>query len=1456
MKMSESKRLSLPEFNGDGTKYQLWKTKLMAYAGVYGFVAALREGGESTMPVSEVTVLDLSKTSDKAANEAKKRNAIAMANLTMAMSTEEAMSVVYESYSNEWPGGLAHVVMSELEKKYAPKDTITRVELKKMLHQITMKDGDNPQTLFEQIATIKNKYNDPKNKIQIDEADLIAQVLIAAPRSYQQVLTAEELRLGDAMKLSDLSQAMTTHYRATNNNLDDGGREFSLAGVPGTGGPICFICGERGHKAFQCPKRIKRNNGNNRGGNNNGKQQRRFTGTCNLCGKVGHKAADCWENEKNKDKRPPGWKSSLNRTTEVANATIETESSGVEFLLTNLDKLAMQFPNVMKILLDPNVFVADTGSSSHSSPHGQGLKNLKAVEEGTGVIVGNGAHEMTKQKGDLDVDICDKHGTKLSTATLTDVNLVPTNKFNLFSLTKMQKQGWMLGGDSKSISLTKGGKKIVFDIVIDTPDGMICCIYLNRHTTGTELAGMATKMNINKAHELLGHSHEKAVRESAKALGWELTRGTMNVCQSCAAGKAKQKNVPKDSEHHPATENGERVFLDIATVKKPQGTNLRVTKPNWRIIVDERTGLKFSDFYATKNGMVEPTCEQFNRWKQANKPVKHVRCDNAGENKLLQQRCNSKDWKLDIDFEYTARNTPQQNHLAELGFAVIANRGRAMMHRANIPLRQRYKLYPEAFKTATLLDGLGVIDIDGVNETRYVHFSEKNPKFSKHLRTWGEAGTVTLKSKATPKIADRGMHCMFIGYATDHDGDCYRMWNPKTNRVHETRDVVWLRRMFYEKVEGAQLPSPPLEPMEVITENDNEIDVVNDEPDDNNEEPEQPEEVEQIDDDEDELEIDIEETEPMQTRSATQQARSFTRSGIQYSEELGTTVIFDDEEIEELNLLSELRNIEFGCVGAGLGGGFTDTHELHVMNYDEAMNTPDKDKWEDAVVEEHDRMMKHVVFEPVLKSELPEDTNVIDSTWAMKKKASGKYRARLAARGFKQKDGVDYDGHSLAAPVTTDITIRIILTIMLMASWYAHMLDVKGAFLHGTFDNGEKVHMDVPQGFERWYDPRLYVLLLLQTLYGTKQAAMAFWRKLLQCFRSMGYERSKIDPCLYFKWTAMGLVLWLSWVDDCLCVGPKDEVMKAKQQMMDRFDCDDVGELKEYIGCKVDINKEEGSIKLTQPVMLQSFKDEFDLVDGYKPNIPMEAGKVLKAEEEHPLKKEEQSTFRSGIGKLLHMMRWSRPDILNATRELSKCMGSANKDHLKRMKQTMSYCVNTEDRGLFLKPKNKWDGDPNYEFNVKGKADANYGTDTTKRHSTSGTITYLEEAPVAIRSKQQDGTTLSVTEAELVAATSCAQDMLFTMRLIESLGLKVKKPMKLFVDNKGAVDLANNWSIGGRTRHMDIRQHFLREMKEKGVILTRWISSNEQEADVLTKNLPKKEFEWCIGHLVAPVQTD
>ena len=164
------------------------------------------------------------------------------------------------------------------------------------------------------------------------------------------------------------------------------------------------------------------------------------------------------------------------------------------------------------------------------------------------------------------------------------------------------------------------------------------------------------------------------------------------------------------------------------------------------------------------------------------------------------------------------------------------------------------------------------------------------------------------------------------------------------------------------------------------------------------------------------------------------------------------------------------------------------------------------------------------VFEAVPISLVPANADVIDSTWAMKKKASGVYCARLVTRGFKQRAGVSYNPRDIMSPVVHEITVCIMLVLMIMALWHAEIIDVKGAFLKASFDAKHTVYMEIPKGFEKFY-PKNVLLLLKKTLYGVKNAAKAFWLVLLKIMASIGLLQSKADPCILH----LGCSIWLNY---------------------------------------------------------------------------------------------------------------------------------------------------------------------------------------------------------------------------------------------------------------------------------------------------------------------------------------
>ena len=1144
-----------------------------------------------------------------------------------------------------------------------------------------------------------------------------------------------------------------------------------------------------------------------------------------------------------------------------------------------------QIRPTLQALNSPNMWIGDTGATRHSTKYKQGGINSRPSTSKTRGISGQAI------KPSMEVDLpgmyCDKSGDGRFAVKLRDVDVIPESHYNLISLTKLMEEGYKVVGTKKDgLSVEKRGLIIKFDIRVETPKGVLWCAYIRRpEDTGEVAAGMsddnkgdnqpnesvklnsAIKMSIDRAHAILGHSSEAKTRETAAALGILITRGALKTCESCAISKARQKNVNEESMGEKAVKYNGRVYHDIATVKESEEDKSIGRKTVWHITAEETVNFKRSKFFVAKSDMPKDMCEFMQQEKMRGHPISIIRQDNAGENKKLVTLAHSKEWKLETTFENTARKTPQQNSYAELAFTVIAAKTRAVMNAAQIPKSERFKMWSEAATTVTALDNLIPVTFNGETKTRYEHAGYEIPKFAKYLRTFGEAGIV--KNGKDGKVGDRGITMVFVGYADGHAGNCYRMYNPVTSRVSVTRDIIWMGRMYFtnencEKTKVLPVIAVPI--TNDVTNEDLSVTEIIKIGLPNSLGREGTEEVAKTDSPSKEGWMTVttkkgrQSIPPGRYDPTTGKTVSWnvTASDVDVATETeavkdaGYYDLFNVVDLEEVSLLAmhHMQTSEFANVGAGVGGGFENTKELKVMNYKEAINGPDGVRWQAEVENEYQRMVANKVFEVVLRKDLQAGTKIIDSVWAMKKKSNGTLRGRMNARGFKQVEGQHFDGTTISSPVTNSATIRIVLTLMIMANMLAHVVDVKGAFLHGEFEDGEIIHMKIPQGFEKHF-PEGSVLLLKKCLYGLKQAAKAFWRQLLRAASAMGLKRSTADPCLYFKWVNGRLVMMMSWIDDNAIVGQESDIMELKKDLMNQFECEDCGPMDEYVGCTIE-KLNTGGIKFRQKVLLQSYRDEFDILKLKKFNTPAAPGTVLRKPDEGDelLTPAKQTQYRSGVGKGMHMMQYSRPDTYNAVRDLARHMTKATQAHYDAMLRMMKYVDDTSDRGLVLNPTRKWDGNKEHEFIISGRSDSDYAKDTQTRKSISGYRVLLEDAPVMFKSSTQKSVALSVCEAEQTAGVLCAQDMLYVRHILESMGLKVKLPMILEMDNMGAVDLANNWSVGGRTRHVDVRQCFLRELKESKILDIRWIKGSENDADAFTKNLDGPAFEKCIRTLV------
>jgi Reverse transcriptase (RNA-dependent DNA polymerase) len=476
------------------------------------------------------------------------------------------------------------------------------------------------------------------------------------------------------------------------------------------------------------------------------------------------------------------------------------------------------------------------------------------------------------------------------------------------------------------------------------------------------------------------------------------------------------------------------------------------------------------------------------------------------------------------------------------------------------------------------------------------------------------------------------------------------------------------------------------------------------------------------------------------------------------------------------------------------------------------------------------------------------------STWAVSIRAAiktrseetikdGCYRARLCALGYSQIPGLDYnDSHS---PVVNDITFRIVLTLMVKNKWKSQVVDVTTAFLYGDME--EQVFMSMPEGLEYTepdWDPNLHCAELKKTIYGTKQASRQYWRKFISTMALKGFNSIHIDTCLLVRKDTRGVVIICVYVDDCLLTGDTPAINAAMDDIESEFGIRRLGKLNEYIGCTIKQSPIDGSAMLIQPKIIDKLRSLFHDYTSKERHttVPMGPGKMIisPTDDETKVPAEQQHLYRKRVGTLLYLVKHSRPDLGNAVRELAKVMDGATEDHLKLLFRTIQFTLDTKHRGLWI--------NPTTDMSLEAYVNSDYAGDKETRKSNTGYITYFCGVAVAWKLKQQGGVTLSTTsKAEYYALSEVATvhtELLFIKQLLDFLEVNVQQPMRVNVDNTGAIQLANNAMSGTRTKHVDTRVHFVRDLTQSvpKILETVYVETDKNQADTFTKNVSTDTF--------------
>jgi hypothetical protein len=335
------------------------------------------------------------------------------------------------------------------------------------------------------------------------------------------------------------------------------------------------------------------------------------------------------------------------------------------------------------------------------------------------------------------------------------------------------------------------------------------------------------------------------------------------------------------------------------------------------------------------------------------------------------------------------------------------------------------------------------------------------------------------------------------------------------------------------------------------------------------------------------------------------------------------------------------------------------------------------------------------------------------------------------------------------------------------------------------------------------------------------------------------FEQTHADACLLKRKDENGTVLICVYVDDCLLTGDRMAIDAAMKDIEETFETRRLGPLHEYSGCTF-LDMKDGTLKMIQPDMIKKLESSFgDKVENiYDASTPLGPGTTIvrPGHDDERIDQEEQREYRSGVGMLLYLVKHSRPDISNAVRKSSKVMDGATREHVKLLYRVIKFVLVTKHRGIHIKL------DPSR----KGVAfvDGDFAGDKENRKYITGYLIYLYGVPIAWKSKQQGGVTLSSSEAEYYAISEVGMELKFVSMIMDFIEIDSSTPMKVYVDDIGAIHLANNASSGTRTKHIDTRQHFVRELAQgdNKTLDIDFVRSDENQSDTFTKNTTTELF--------------
>lgn len=1272
----------------------------------------------------------------------------------------------------------------KIEEVHRPKGPARKVTIFKSMINLKMSEGSAMNAHLNSFFELADKLSEMD--IKLPDELLTIMLLSSLPSSYENFVVAIESR-DDLPKSSILKTKLMEEY-----SRRDGGSEGVLAA-------------HEGESAFYVKN--QRNNTKNKTNNNNQQARPKLRGKCYKCHKTGHYASSC------------------------QNRSEAGEASSFAMLNTAGSK---------SVRLHNSVWVFDSGSTCHMCCVKEMFVNMKAHREKIQLA----AHNYMFSEGIGDVVI----ETSSQTITLRDVLYVPALTANFLSISKAAKSGHLISFNSESAVISKKSGSIVLS-------AELCdSLYIYQHNNfKLYVMKSAEQENVTenhlKWHERYGHLNIRSLKSLEKN---KLVRGidvnnfpkTLN-CEVCLKGKMCVLPFAKNN----AIRSSAILEIVHSDICGPMRTTSMGGYKYFALFIDDFSRMTFVYFLKNKSDILS----EFKKFKsqvelQTNAKIKVLRTDNGREyisaefNRFLESE--------GVRRQLTVAYTPQQNGVAERANRTLVEMARCMLLSSRLP---EY-LWGEAINTAVYLRNRSPTNL--LLCTPYEAWSGRKPSVN-HLRVFGCKAVVLDKRQGKSKFAPRGIECFMVGYSSE--SKAYRVYNPSKRVILKSRDIKFIENFNqhmsnendYTIIEAstAGQPHTNISPIKsdpentvnrsVIFDDVVEMDAVNDD-------------VVYISDDDDDTVVDEDDI-----------FDDAAEDDVFVEADDVSAVGGADESVGAFGADVDVGGADesddkVGAVGANVEGAVAEhnradvvekswnlrprkdrTNSLYAIGkcntnpetIDEALGSHDSARWRKSMNEEFQSLIKNRTWDLV---DLPVGRRPIKSKWVfcIKRDQHGnidKYKSRLVAKGCSQKFGIDYN--ETFSPVVRYSSLRLILACAVEYGLYVHQMDVTTAYLNGNLS--EDIYMAQPELFVDVKNPNK-VCKLNKTIYGLKQAGREWNAKLDSVLKSIGFKQCNSDSCVYTMNIKQQRNIIAVYVDDILLAISSEQLLnKIKQQISSEFAVVDKGPVSYYLG--MEIRCERNTISVSHKQFICELLKEHGMAETRSCSTPLDPGQRFKrCTDCSGCSFVDTKRYQSLIGSLMYLGISTRPDIAHSVSKLAQFNTNPHAEHLAAAKHILRYLFSTMNTKILFKRTGQ---------NLVAYADADWAGSCDERKSYTGYTFVLAGASITWESRKQQTVALSSTEAEYMALCAASKETVYLRNFLKELGFEnfVKGPTILYGDNISSQHLVKNPMYHAKTKHIDIKMHYVREVYNKNLIEIKYVPTDKNIADIFTKNLNKKK---------------